>query len=343
MAVLVTGGAGYIGSHTVVSLLEQDYDVVIVDNLSNSKPTALDRIYEITGKRPRFYEVDCTDYAAFEGVFKQEKIEEVIHFAGLKAVGESVEKPLKYYQNNIDSTLVLLDLMKKYEVHNIVFSSSATVYGNPKRVPLYETDEVGHTTNPYGTTKYFIERILADFQHVNPLYNVVILRYFNPIGAHPSGLIGEDPEGIPNNLMPYITQVAIGKLINLGVFGNDYDTVDGTGVRDYLHVVDLAHGHLAALELVKHKMGGVFVYNLGTGRGTSVLEMITAFEEASGIKIPYVITKRRPGDIASCYANCDKAAHELKWRAKLSIVDACRDAWNWQKKNPHGYDSEALF
>jgi UDP-glucose 4-epimerase len=340
MAVLVTGGAGYIGSHTVVALLEKDYDVVIVDNLSNSKPTALDRIYEITGKRPRFYEVDCTDYAAFEDVFKQEKIDQVIHFAGLKAVGESVEKPLKYYQNNIDSTLVLLELMKKYEVHNIVFSSSATVYGNPKRVPLYETDEVGQTTNPYGTTKYFIERILMDFQHVNPLYNIVILRYFNPIGAHPSGLIGEDPEGIPNNLMPYITQVAIGKLINLGVFGNDYDTVDGTGVRDYLHVVDLAMGHLAALELIAKKMGGVFVYNLGTGRGTSVLEMITAFEEASGIKIPYVITKRRPGDIASCYANCDKAAHELKWCAKLSIVDACRDAWNWQKKNPHGYGSE---
>jgi UDP-glucose 4-epimerase len=340
MAVLVTGGAGYIGSHTVVALLEKDYDVVIVDNLSNSKPTALDRIYEITGKRPRFYEVDCTDYVAFEDVFKQEKIDQVIHFAGLKAVGESVEKPLKYYQNNIDSTLVLLELMKKYEVHNIVFSSSATVYGNPKRVPLYETDEVGQTTNPYGTTKYFIERILMDFQHVNPLYNIVILRYFNPIGAHPSGLIGEDPEGIPNNLMPYITQVAIGKLINLGVFGNDYDTVDGTGVRDYLHVVDLAMGHLAALELIAKKMGGVFVYNLGTGRGTSVLEMITSFEEASGIKIPYVITKRRPGDIASCYANCDKAAHELKWRAKLSIVDACRDARNWQKKNPHGYGSE---
>lgn len=340
MAVLVTGGAGYIGSHTVVSLLEKNQDVIIVDNLSNSKPMALDRIYEITGKRPRFYEVDCSDYDALEQVFKQERIEAVIHFAGLKAVGESVEMPLKYYQNNIDSTLVLLELMKKYGVSSIVFSSSATVYGNPKRVPLYETDEVGHTTNPYGTTKYFIERILKDFQFVNPTFNAVILRYFNPIGAHPSGLIGEDPEGIPNNLMPYITQVAVGKLINLGVFGNDYETIDGTGVRDYLHVVDLAEGHLAALDLIKNKHGGVFTYNLGTGRGTSVLEMIGAFEQATGIKIPYVITKRRQGDIASCYANCDKAAQELKWKAKLSIVDACRDAWNWQKNNPHGYQVE---
>jgi UDP-glucose 4-epimerase len=338
MAILVTGGTGYIGSHTVVSLLEEGYDVVIVDNLSNSKILVLDRIYEITKKRPRFYEADCSDFKAMDDIFSKEKITDVIHFAGLKAVGESVEVPLKYYRNNIDSTLTLVDLMKKHRVYNIVFSSSATVYGNPKTVPLYETDEVGKTTNPYGTSKYFIERILTDFQAVNPEFNVVLLRYFNPIGAHPSGLIGEDPEGIPNNLMPFITQVAIGKLINLGVFGSDYDTVDGTGVRDYLHVVDLAEGHLAALKLVDSKGGGIYTYNLGTGRGTSVLEMIAAFETANGIKIPYVITSRRPGDIASCYANCDKAKKELHWVAKRSIVEACRDSWNWQKKNPHGFE-----
>ncbi len=340
MAVLVTGGTGYIGSHTVVALLEAGFDVVIVDNLSNSKALVLDRIYQITNKRPRFHEVDCTDITAFEKVFKEEKITDVIHFAGLKAVGESVELPVKYYRNNLDSTLVLLELMRKHDVHNLVFSSSATVYGNPQRVPLYETDEVGHTTNPYGTSKYFIERMLADFQKVNPRFNIVLLRYFNPIGAHPSGLIGEDPEGIPNNLMPFITQVAVGKLINLGVFGSDYDTVDGTGVRDYLHVVDLADGHLAALRKVDHEHGGVFVYNLGTGTGTSVLQMINAFEEATGVKIPYVITGRRPGDIASCYANCDKAARELHWKAHLTVVDACGDAWNWQKLHPHGYDTE---
>jgi UDP-glucose 4-epimerase len=337
MAILVTGGTGYIGSHTVTSLLEADYDVVIVDNLSNSKLVVLDRIFEITGKRPRFYEVDCTDEAALEEVFKKESITSVIHFAGLKAVGESVELPLKYYRNNLDSTLVLLGLMKRHDVRNIVFSSSATVYGNPKTVPLYETDEVGKTTNPYGTSKYVIERILSDFAYVNPDFNVVILRYFNPIGAHHSGRIGEDPSGIPNNLMPFITQVAIGKLINLGVFGNDYRTSDGTGVRDYLHVVDLAEGHLAALHLIETKQGGTFVYNLGTGHGTSVLEMIAAFEKATDIKIPYVIMPRRPGDIDVCYANCDKAKRELKWVARRSIEEACRDAWNWQKNNPQGF------
>jgi len=340
MAVLVTGGTGYIGSHTVVELLEGGYEVVIVDDFSNSKAVVLDRIYEITKKRPRFYEIDCTDRKAFEEVFKREAISDVIHFAGYKAVGESVEQPLKYYDNNINGTLVLLDLMRQYHVHNIVFSSSATVYGVPARVPLVETDSVGATTNPYGTSKYFIERILSDFQAVNRHYNVVLLRYFNPIGAHHSGLIGEDPQGIPNNLMPFITQVAIGKLINLGVFGNDYDTIDGTGVRDYLHVVDLAKGHIAALRKIEKEPGGVFIYNLGTGRGTSVLEMIQAFETANGIKIPYVITSRRPGDIASCYANCDKAAKELKWKAKLTVVDACRDAWRFQQRNPHGYDGQ---
>ena len=338
MAVLVTGGTGYIGSHTAVALLERGHEVVIVDNLSNSKMFVLDRIFEITRKRPKFYEVDCTDYVAMERIFSEESISEVIHFAGLKAVGESVEMPLKYYQNNIDSTLVLLKLMDKYQVQNMVFSSSATVYGNPASVPIYETDDVGATTNPYGTTKYFIERILGDYQLVHQDTNVVILRYFNPIGAHPSGLIGEDPEGIPNNLMPFITQVAIGKRINLGVFGADYDTPDGTGVRDYLHVVDLAEGHLAALDMLKDKTGGVYVYNLGTGHGTSVLEMISSFEQATGIKIPYVITSRRPGDIASCYANCDKALQELHWKARFTVIDACRDSWTWQKKNPHGYD-----
>jgi len=341
MAVLVTGGTGYIGSHTVVELLEAGYDVVIVDDYSNSKSLVLDRIFEITKKRPRFYEVDCTDIVSFEEVFKNEHITDVIHFAGYKAVGESVEQPLKYYHNNINTTLVLAELMHKYHVRNIVFSSSATVYGNPTRVPLVESDQVGGTTNPYGTSKYFIERILSDFQAVNHDFNVVLLRYFNPIGAHHSGLIGEDPQGIPNNLMPFITQVAIGKRINLGVFGNDYPTPDGTGVRDYLHVVDLAKGHIAALRHIAKSSGGTYVYNLGTGHGTSVFEMISAFEKATGIKIPYVITNRRPGDIASCYANCDKAAHELGWKAKLTVIDACRDAWNFQKKNPHGYETAA--
>ncbi len=337
MSILVTGGTGYIGSHTVVSLLLAHHDVIIVDNLSNSNPLVLERIFAITNKQPRFYEADCTDIVAMEEVFKNHHIDAIIHFAGLKAVGESVELPVKYYRNNLVSTFVLLELMKKYQVQQLVFSSSATVYGNPKQVPIYETDDVGQTTNPYGTSKYFIERILMDYQRVNPSTNVVILRYFNPIGAHQSGLIGEDPDGIPNNLMPFITQVAIGKRINLGVFGTDYETVDGTGVRDYLHVVDLAEGHLAALNMISHKNGGVFIYNLGTGQGTSVFEMIAAFEAANDIKIPYVIMPRRAGDIASCYANCDKARIELGWVAKHSIETACRDSWNWQKKNPHGY------
>ena len=283
--VLVTGGAGYIGSHTVVELINAGYEPIIVDNLVNSKELVLDRIETITGKRPTFYKVDLCDYDALEEIFKKEDFNDVIHFAGLKAVGESVRIPLRYYQNNIDSTLNLLDLMIKYDVKNIVFSSSATVYGTPKHVPLKEDDEVGGTTNPYGTTKLVIEGILNDVQKVNPTMNVIILRYFNPIGAHKSGLIGEDPNGIPNNLMPYITQVAVGKLKELGVFGDDYNTPDGTGVRDYIHVVDLALGHVAALKKMEENKG-LLIYNLGTGKGSSVLDMVKAFETANGIKIP---------------------------------------------------------
>jgi UDP-glucose 4-epimerase len=337
MAVLVTGGTGYIGSHTVVELLNQNIEVIIIDDYSNSKPLVLERIYEITGKKPVFYQIDCKDKQKVKEVMKKHQITDIIHFAGYKAVGESVEQPLKYYDNNINSAIALLELMEQFKITNFVFSSSATVYGTPKKCPIYETDEVGGTTNPYGTTKLVIEYILQDYHRVHPNTNIAILRYFNPIGAHPSGLIGEDPEGIPNNLMPFITQVAIGKLINLGVFGNDYDTVDGTGVRDYLHVVDLAVGHLAALDKLKSNPGLV-VYNLGTGKGTSVLQMINAFEQANSIKISYVITGRRPGDIDQCYANCDKAYKEMGWRAKYTILQACRDAWNWQKKNPKGYE-----
>jgi UDP-glucose 4-epimerase len=337
MAVLVTGGTGYIGSHTVVELLNQNIEVIIIDDYSNSKPLVLERLYEITGKKPVFYQIDCKDKQKVKEVMKKHQITDIIHFAGYKAVGESVEQPLKYYDNNINSAIALLELMEQFKITNFVFSSSATVYGTPKKCPIYETDEVGGTTNPYGTTKLVIEYILQDYHRVHPNTNIAILRYFNPIGAHPSGLIGEDPEGIPNNLMPFITQVAIGKLINLGVFGNDYDTVDGTGVRDYLHVVDLAVGHLAALDKLKSNPGLV-VYNLGTGKGTSVLQMINAFEQANSIKISYVITGRRPGDIDQCYANCDKAYKEMGWRAKYTILQACRDAWNWQKKNPKGYE-----
>jgi UDP-glucose 4-epimerase len=337
MAVLVTGGTGYIGSHTVVELLQQNIEVVIIDDLSNSKLLVLERIKQITGKKTIFYQIDCTVKHKLKEVMEKHSITDIIHFAGYKAVGESVEKPLKYYKNNIDSAIALLELMEEFKIKNFVFSSSATVYGTPKKCPIYETDEVGETTNPYGTTKLVIEYILQDYHRVHPNTNIAILRYFNPIGAHPTGLIGEDPEGIPNNLMPFITQVAIGKLINLGVFGNDYDTVDGTGVRDYLHVVDLAIGHLAALDKLKTNPGLV-IYNLGTGKGTSVLQMINAFEQANNIKIPYVITGRRPGDIDQCYANCDKAFKEMGWKAKYTILQACKDAWNWQKNNPKGYD-----
>ena len=335
MRILVTGGTGFIGSETVVELIKNGYEAVIVDNLSNSKEAVVDRIETITGVKPVFYQADCCDYAAFEEVFKKEKIDAVIHFAGLKAVGESVHKPVEYYSNNLISTCNLLKLMKKYGVHNIVFSSSATVYGVPKHVPLYETDPVESATNPYGETKVMIERILEDACKADKELNAALLRYFNPIGAHPSGLLGEDPNGIPNNLMPYITQVAIGKLDHLRVYGDTYPTPDGTGIRDYIHVVDLAKGHVATIKKLLTNPGLV-IYNLGTGKGTSVLEMVKAFEEATGVNIPYTIEGIRAGDVAENYANCDKAYKELGWKAELTVLDACRDAYNFQKKNPNG-------
>lgn len=337
MSILVSGGAGYIGSHTVVELIEKGLDPIIVDDLSNSKIEVLDRIETITGTRPKFYEINILDKDKVEEVFKKENITDVIHFAGFKAVGESVQKPLMYYNNNLNTTINLLELMIKYNVNNLVFSSSATVYGDPKVLPLTEDCEVGGVTNPYGRTKYMIEEILKDVAHVNPNMNIAILRYFNPIGAHPSGLIGEDPNDIPNNLMPYITQVAIGKREKLGVFGNDYNTVDGTGVRDYIHVVDLAKGHLAALNKLNANPGLV-IYNLGTGRGTSVLEMVAAFESANNLKVPYQIQNRRPGDVDSCYADCTKANKELNWKAQKSVKEACKDSWNFQYNNPNGYN-----
>lgn len=335
MRVLVTGGLGFIGSETVIALLKNHHEVVIVDDLANSKIKVLDRLETLTGVRPPFYQVDCTDYPALKKVFDAEKIDAVIHFAGLKAVGESVYKPIEYYSNNLNSTLVLLSLMKTYGVKNLVFSSSATVYGVPTHVPLVESDPVGSATNPYGETKIMIERILEDVYKADSSMNIALLRYFNPIGAHPSGLLGEDPNGIPNNLMPYIAQVAIGKLKKLRVWGNDYPTPDGTGIRDYIHVVDLAEGHVATLKKLVEKPGLV-IYNLGTGKGTSVLELVQAFEKANGIKIPYEICPRRVGDVAENYANCDKAYRELGWKARLTIVDACRDAFSFQKKNPNG-------
>ncbi len=335
MRVLVTGGTGFIGSETVIELLQNGHEAVIVDNLSNSKKEVIDRIGEITGKRPSFYQVDCCDYLAFKKVFEENRFEAVIHFAGLKAVGESVSKPIEYYSNNLISTCNLLRLMKEYGVKKLVFSSSATVYGTPKRVPLYETDPVESATNPYGETKVMIERIIEDACKADSSFNAALLRYFNPIGAHPSGLLGEDPNGIPNNLLPFVSQVAIGKLPCLKVFGDDYPTVDGTGVRDYIHVLDLAKGHVLTLNKLRENPGLV-VYNLGTGKGTSVLELVKAFEEANGVKIPYVIAPRRPGDIAENYANCDKAKRELGFEAKLSVKDACLDAYNFQRKNPNG-------
>ena len=337
MAILVTGGTGYIGSHTVVELLNKNYDVVIVDNYVNSKPEVLNRIYKITGKKPRFYEVDVCDQEKLKEVFKKENITDIIHFAGLKSVGESTQKPGLYIRNNIGSSIVLLNLMKEFKVHNIVFSSSATVYGVPDHVPLKESDKIGGCTNPYGQTKLEIEYMLVDFANENKDANIAILRYFNPIGAHASGLIGEDPQGIPNNLMPYITQVAVGKRPFLNVFGDDYNTPDGTGVRDYIHVVDLAKGHLAALRKLEQKPGLV-IYNLGTGKGTSVLELVHAFEKANDLTIKYEIKERRPGDVDENYADASKAFEEMGWKAELDIVDACRDSWNWQKNNPKGYD-----
>lgn len=335
MPILVTGGAGYIGSHTCVELLNAGYEVIVVDNFSNSRKDSLNRVMEISGKDLRFYEVDLLKRNDLDVVFKENQIDVVIHFAGLKAVGESVKMPLHYYHNNITGTLILCEIMKKYNVKNLVFSSSATVYGMPDRVPISEDFPLS-AMNPYGRTKLMIEEILRDLYISDNSWSIALLRYFNPIGAHESGRIGEDPNGIPNNLMPYITQVAVGKLKELKVFGNDYPTVDGTGVRDYIHVVDLAQGHLKALEKIISS-NGVKAYNLGTGTGYSVLELVAAFEKASGKKIPYKIVDRRPGDIATCYANATKATKELDWKAKREVEEMCRDAWKWQSMNPNGY------
>ena len=335
MAVLVTGGAGYIGSHTVVELLEDNKEVIIVDNFSNSCPIVLDRIREITKKDFKFYVVDTTDEEKLEVVFKENNIDSVIHFAAYKAVGESVAKPLMYYTNNIVNTLTVLNLMKKYNVNKFVFSSSATVYGDPHTCPITEDFPLS-TTNPYGATKLMIEDMLRDIAKADPTFNVAILRYFNPVGAHESGLMGEDPNDIPNNLMPYVSQVAVGKLKELSVFGDDYDTHDGTGVRDYIHVVDLAAGHLKALDKLDD-LPGLVTYNLGTGNGYSVLDMVNAFSKASGREVAYKIVDRRPGDVAMCYADPKKANEELGWSAKYNIEDMCNDAWRWQSNNPNGY------
>ena len=337
MSILVTGGTGYIGSHTVVELINAGYDAVIVDNLSNSKPEVLNRIEKITGKRPGFYNIDIRDKEGLKKVFSENPdIEACIHFAGLKAVGESVSMPLEYYNNNIYGTLCLLETMREAGVKNIVFSSSATVYGDPAFVPITEECPKGSCTNPYGWTKSMLEQILSDLTVADKSWNVILLRYFNPIGAHKSGTMGEDPSGIPNNLMPYITQVAVGKRDHLNVFGNDYPTHDGTGVRDYIHVVDLATGHVKALDKIKENCG-LKIYNLGTGHGYSVLDIVKAFEKASGVKIPYEITARRPGDIATCYADASKAGKELGWEAQYGIEEMCADSWRWQKNNPEGY------
>lgn len=337
MAILVTGGTGYIGSHTVVELQNNGYDVVVLDNLSNSSVKSLDRVKAITGKDVKFYEGDIRDRKILEKIFDNEKIDSCIHFAGLKAVGESVEKPWEYYDNNITGTLTLVDEMRKHGVKNIIFSSSATVYGDPAQIPITEECPKGQCTNPYGWTKSMLEQILSDMQKADNEWNVVLLRYFNPIGAHQSGTMGENPNGIPNNLMPYITQVAVGKREELGVFGNDYDTPDGTGVRDYIHVVDLADGHVKALKKIEEN-AGLCIYNLGTGTGYSVLDIVKNFEEANNLKIPYSIKPRRAGDIAICYADPTKAKKELGWEAKYGIKEMCADSWRWQKNNPNGYE-----
>ncbi|HIV43201.1 MAG TPA: UDP-glucose 4-epimerase GalE [Candidatus Faecalibacterium avium] len=337
MAILVSGGAGYIGSHTCVELLNAGYDIVVADNFYNACPVVLDRIKQITGKDFRFYEADMTRADQVEHIFAEcPDITAVIQFAAYKAVGESVHKPIEYYSNNLNCTLTILDVMRRHDCHNFVFSSSATVYGDPASVPITEDFPTGNTTNPYGTTKVFTERILTDVCKADPSLNVAILRYFNPIGAHKSGLIGEDPNGIPNNLMPYIAKVAVGKLEKVHVFGNDYPTPDGTGVRDYIHVVDLARGHVCAIRKLETGCG-LFICNLGTGRGYSVLEVLHAFEKACGHELPYVIDPRRPGDIAECYADPSKAKRELDWVAEYGIEDMCADSWNWQKNNPDGY------
>lgn len=338
MAILVTGGAGFIGSHTDVELLNAGYEIVIVDNLYNSSEKSLDRVRELTGKDFKFYNCDIRDKEAMDKVFKENKIEAVIHFAGLKAVGESCRKPIEYYDNNINGTLCLCDVMRNNGCKNIVFSSSATVYGMNNISPLNETMKTGGTTNPYGTTKYMIEIILEDIFKADNEWNVTLLRYFNPIGAHKSGRIGENPNGIPNNLMPYITQVAIGKLPCLSVYGNDYDTPDGTGVRDYIHVVDLAEGHVCAVRNILEGGKGVQIFNLGTGKGYSVLDIVNAFEKATGVKINYKIVERRPGDIATCYSDPSKAKNILGWEAKHDIEEMCEDSWRWQSQNPNGFE-----
>ena len=329
MAILLPGGAGYIGSHTAVELLNAGKEIVIIDNFSNSKPEILDKIKEITKKDFKFYEIDYQNREKLEKVFEENKIESVINFAGFKAVGESVKKPIEYYTNNISGALVLLDTMRKYGCKKFVFSSSATVYGDPEVIPLTEECKTGGTTNPYGTTKLFIEQILKDIYASDNTWDICILRYFNPVGAHESGLIGEEPQGIPNNLMPYIVRVANGQLQELSVFGNDYDTPDGTGVRDYIHVVDLAQGHLKALDKLDKEGKGLYIYNLGTGTGYSVLDMVKTFEKATGMKVPYKIAPRRAGDIATCYANPKKAKEELGWEAEKTLEDMCRDSWNY--------------
>ena len=334
MKILVTGGAGFIGSHTVVELQQADYEVVVLDNLSNSSEKSMERVEAITGKKVPFYKADILDREALEEIFSKEDIGAVIHFAGLKAVGESVQKPWEYYENNIAGTLTLVDVMRK---QNIIFSSSATVYGNPAEIPITEACPKGECTNPYGWTKSMLEQILSDIQKADNEWNVILLRYFNPIGAHKSGTMGENPNGIPNNLMPYITQVAVGKLPQLGVFGDDYDTPDGTGVRDYIHVVDLAVGHVKALKKIEEK-AGLKIYNLGTGTGYSVLDLVKNFEAATGVKVPYAIKPRRAGDIAACYADAKLAREELGWTAERGIREMCEDSWRWQKNNPNGYE-----
>ena len=336
MSILVTGGAGYIGSHTCVELLEAGYEVVVVDNLYNASPKAIERVEEITGKKVTFYEADLLDKEALDKIFDAHDIDAVIHFAGYKAVGESVQKPIEYYHNNMTGTLILCDVMRNHGVKNIVFSSSATVYGDPAQIPITENCPKGQPTNPYGWTKSMLEQVLTDIHTSDNEWNVILLRYFNPIGAHKSGIIGEDPKGIPNNLVPYIAQVAVGKRESLGVFGNDYDTVDGTGVRDYIHVVDLAIGHVKAIEKIKQNPG-VEVYNLGTGNGYSVLQVVEAFGKACGHPIPYEIKPRREGDIATCYCDPEKAKNDLGWTAQYGVDEMCQDTWRWQSGNPNGY------